>query len=120
MALAAILACGGDKQEAPPPAPEPAIVAPTASPTPSPTAPPTPRPAIIETGAWVEVVGTDSCLNMRAEPGLDQPIRACQPDGFVGRIGGGPVERDGHRWWQVEGQGWASEQYLRYSPAPDN
>ncbi len=80
---------------------------------------------------WVQVTGTDSCLNARITPGLTfdygegpQPVAVqnCLPDGFIGRLAAQgwdvstspPVQADGHWWWQVLGQGWMAEDWLAF------
>jgi Tol biopolymer transport system component len=134
--------------ESPSPSPEPS---PSPSPSPEPTPeplppppptgsnpPPPPGPAIdpsypgsLRPGDWVEIAGTDSCLNMRYEPKLPVPdpggavrdnVMNCLPDGFIGRLDGFnywsspsiPVQADGHWWWHISGQGWAAEEFLRF------
>jgi hypothetical protein len=49
------------------------------------------------------------------------PVRECvkpSPISVPFRIVGGPIDRDGRRWWQVKREhltGWAAEEFLRYS-----
>lgn len=80
---------------------------------------------------WVQIAGTESCLNVRIAPGLtwhypenDEaiPTLNCLPDGFVGQLSFGPntpkdaqgmpVQVDGYWWWYLLGQGWVAEDWL--------
>ena len=107
--------------------PEPAV---TSEPTPSP--PPAPvHVGPLKEGDWVQVSGTDSCLNVRMQPSLapaypegdpSTAVMNCLPDGFIARLGYGvtlsgqqmPVNADGHWWWYLLGQGWAAEDWLAF------
>lgn len=67
-------------------------------------------------GVWVRVEGSGDCLNFRVSHS-DQsysPINFCQADGFEGYIVDGPVYEDGRWWWAIAGQGWATEDFLRF------
>lgn len=124
------------------PGPTPSVVTP--APTPKPTVSPSPSPTPAPTGAWtpptgysgslrpdtaVQVTGTGSCLNVRAQPGLtydfgqgpQQVVSVnCLPDGFIGIVSaiqwsfgeGPPIQSDGHWWWFMLGQGWVAEDWL--------
>ncbi len=123
------------------PTPEPLPPAPEATPQPPPPDPKAyaPQPATIDpayTGAlrpgdWVQVTGTDSCLNVRSEPWLPPPppdgqtydnVLNCLPDGFFGWLEGSvwgdktslPVNADGRWWWRIVGQGWAADEFLTF------
>ena len=108
----------------PPASPPPAVPAGPATATLDPAYPGSLRP-----GDWVRVTNTDSCLNVRWEPGPPvlppgaQPydnILNCLPDGFVGRLESTiwadktslPVNTDGRWWWHLAGQGWAADEWL--------
>ncbi len=82
-------------------------------------------------GDWVQVTGTDSCLNVRSDPRLPVPlpdgqtydnVLNCLPDGFVGWLDGSvsgdktslPVNAEGRWWWRITGQGWAAEEWLTF------
>ncbi len=120
--------------EAPMPSDSPA---PSPEPTPGPLTPaPTPSapvyPGSLKSGDWVQVTGTDSCLNVRTQPGLALPYQEadpatlvlnCLPDGFIGRLSTdtlwqgqtpAPIYADGHWWWQLFAQGWVAEDWLAF------
>jgi Tol biopolymer transport system component len=127
------------------PSPSPSSSPKPATPTPEPTpeitatpAPTTPPPGTLHIGVWVRVTGSETCLNVRSQPGLVQrvpdgsgatleypvPVLNCLPDGFVGKLvdAGGigpegqeqhpPITADGHVWWYVLGQGWVAQDWL--------
>src|SRR3972149_2615203 len=83
--LAAAIACGGSGKEATP-APPPPPQGPPEEATVPPVATPAPDEKAVKIGAWVEVFQTDACLNVRAGPGLSQPVVACVPDGSLGLL----------------------------------
>jgi hypothetical protein len=66
----------------------------------------------ISVGSEVVVYAAGSCLNFRAEPSINAEVNSCQIDGTRGTVVDGPVEADGHTWWNVEGYGWASAEFL--------
>ncbi|HLI28262.1 MAG TPA: SH3 domain-containing protein [Chloroflexota bacterium] len=76
----------------------------------------------------IEAVSGDLELNVRAGPGLDQPIIGTLPPGVPVRVVGGPVLADGWVWCEHEsaaGRGWSvclgleGAQYLSAGyPAP--
>lgn len=77
----------------------------------------------LEIGEIVVVAGTGDCLNVREEPRIDAKVLFCRPDGWKFIIQGGPVEQGGYVWWQLGGEGWAVQDYLRYpeeAPLPQN
>jgi hypothetical protein len=123
----------------PEPSPTPEFLPPAPPPTPfDPNAPPpasaSPNPAhtgTLRAGDWVQITGTDSCLNMRYLPQMPVPgpdgaildnVLNCLPDGFVGRLDAfglayqatAPVFADGRWWWHIVGQGWAAEEFLTF------
>jgi hypothetical protein len=73
----------------------------------------------------VVVAGTaPDCLKIRASPGLAGEEVGCLDDGTEVTVVAGPSDADGLEWWQLEGHGWASSQYLRYpdegpTPTPE-
>ena len=67
----------------------------------------------IAVGANVVVIGAGDCLNFRAEPRIAADSLTCQLDGTRGVIVDGPVQAGNITWWQVEGYGWATAEYLR-------
>jgi hypothetical protein len=64
-------------------------------------------------GANVVVIGAGDCLNFRVQPNAGGERLTCQLDGTRGVIVDGPVQADDITWWQVEGYGWATAEYLR-------
>lgn len=77
----------------------------------------------LEIGEIVVVAGTGDCLNVREEPRLDAKVLFCRPDGWKFIIQGGPMEQGGYIWWQLGGEGWAVQDYLRYpeeAPLPQD
>lgn len=79
------------------------------------TAPGVPWP--LKVGAQVVVAGTGSCLNIRAQPRPDAPVLNCIRDGVERTVTEGPRIVDGRRWWVLDGEGWAVDNYLRYPDA---
>ena len=146
--LAVGLTGGGPSSQAtePSPAPSPSVTilpvepTPDVTPSPSPVDPsPVPSPAPpaaysgpLKLGDWIQVTGTDSCLNVRNQPGLTLPypeadpatlILNCLPDGFIGRLSTDtlwqghtavPIFADGHWWWHLFAQGWVAEDWLTF------
>jgi len=79
----------------------------------NPAAPGVPWP--LEVGAVVIVAGTaPDCLKIREAPAISGQELDCLNDGVTLSIIAGPVDADGIEWWQLEGQGWAAANYLRY------
>jgi hypothetical protein len=69
-------------------------------------------------GAEVVVTGAAPCLNVREGPALNQAAVDCIADGTAIVVASGPVDADGHQWWQVEGRaGWVVADYLRFADA---
>lgn len=66
----------------------------------------------IEDGGEAVVYGAGSCLNFRGETQLAATVATCQLDGTAARVVDGPVVAEGITWWQLEGYGWASEEFL--------
>jgi hypothetical protein len=57
------------------------------------------------------------CVNFRQLPSLSSnPPASCQIDGTTGPVAEGPIDADGHRWWRIEGYGWATDEYLAAVP----
>ncbi len=84
-----------------------------------PDEPPVPGvPWPLEVGANVVVAGTaPDCLKIRQEPAITGQELGCIDDGTAVRVVAGPVDADDIEWWQLEGQGWAAANYLRYPDA---
>ena len=67
-----------------------------------PATPPLPGPPL-QPGARVIVRNTGGQnLRCRAQPGLDAEIVGRLPEGAITTLESGPVQQDGHLWWQVE------------------
>ena len=92
---------------------------------PTQTATPTPTSifflpeGVIDVGAYVQVIGTGGAgLRMRAEPGLDSPIRFSALDSEVFLVIDGPIDSDGYTWWHLEApydqtrNGWSAGDFL--------
>jgi hypothetical protein len=102
------------------------IPVPTATPTPVPT--PTEIPAQsptpneegrIRVGSTIEIAGTGGDgLRLRQDPSLNGEIAFLGLEGEIFNVVGGPEQRDGYLWWQLEAplnperQGWAVSTYL--------
>ena len=74
----------------------------------------------LEKGAKVVVVAGAGppCINVRPSPGLKEPAVDCIADGTVLVLVDGPVDADGHQWWQPQDRGgWVAGEYLRYADA---
>jgi hypothetical protein len=72
----------------------------------------------LEVGAEVVVVGTaPDCLKVRQQPSITGTELDCLKDGETVKIVAGPTSADDIEWWQLEGQGWAASNYLRYPDA---
>ncbi len=98
----------------------PIVVTPTlvASPTDS-ALPPGPPSGTIQIGAYVQINGTGgNGLRLRAEPGLNSPVRLVGSEAEVFRVDDGPREIDGYSWWYLVGPfdetryGWAVANFL--------
>jgi hypothetical protein len=69
----------------------------------------------LEVGADVVVVGTaPDCLKIREQPTTAGTQLGCLEDGSTATVVAGPVDADDIQWWQLEDQGWAASDYLRY------
>ena len=67
----------------------------------------------LEVGGNVRVSpGVGECLNIRTAPGKSAAVVTCLSHGSPARLVGGPVEADGITWWQLDGHGWASGEFL--------
>jgi hypothetical protein len=71
----------------------------------------------LKIGDTVIVTGTGSCLNVRAAPRPDAPVRNCLKDGTEVTVVEGPRFVEGRRWWLLAGEGWGADSYLRYPDA---
>jgi hypothetical protein len=71
-----------------------------------------PPGSTVAIGQEAVVYGAGDCLRFREEPRLAGKELSCQPDGNKARVIAGPVEADGIAWWQLDGLGWGSGQYL--------
>lgn len=115
--------------------PTPDLFVPVVTPAPPASwSPPAGYTGALRYGNWVQVAGAETCLNVRAVPGLiypntdppqDVPTLNCLPDGFIGQLSFGPnydwsygqpvpVQADGHWWWNLLGQGWVAEDWLTF------
>lgn len=80
-----------------------------------PTAPPIPGiPWPLEVGVSVVVAGTQDCLRIRQQAGVNETQVACLKDGAIATIDAGPVAKDDLEWWHLKDQGWAAGAWLRY------
>jgi murein DD-endopeptidase MepM/ murein hydrolase activator NlpD len=59
------------------------------------------------------VVGTDSCLNVRAAPSLAGEVLDCLPDGTAVIVVGAAEAADDQVWRRLDGRGWAAGTYLQ-------
>lgn len=67
----------------------------------------------LEVGGRATVnAGRGDCLNVRIAPSTSAQSTGCIADGLTVRLVMGPFEADGITWWQLEGGGWVSGQYL--------
>lgn len=108
------------------------IPLPTQTPTPLPLQPevpagtPTDEPDVgIQVDGYVQISGTEGeGLRMRSDPSLDGEIINIGLEGEIFLVIGGPEDRDGYLWWQLEAplngtrRGWAVSNYLEFAPSP--
>lgn len=103
------------------PAPtETAIISlPTSLPVETEIAEPVLPPGTIGIGSYVKVSGTEGAgLRIRIEPGTSTEVMFVAMDEEVFRIIGGPIEKDGYLWWQLEAPydktraGWSANPYI--------
>jgi hypothetical protein len=111
------------------------IPAPTATPLPptptltsfppTPTLSPTPGPGQLAVGVYVQITNTgQEGLNIRAEAGLTAQVVFSGFDDEVFLVTGGPIEADGHTWWQLTASydstrsGWAAADFLTVIESP--
>ena len=108
------------------------IPVPTYTPTPLPTQPdipvvnPTSEPAAgIHVNGYVQILGTEGeGLRLRRDPSLEGEIVNVGLEGEIFLVIGGPEERDGYLWWQIEAplnttrKGWAVSNYLEFAQSP--
>jgi len=110
----------------PGPSPTPLPPTPTLTPLPpTPTVSPTPGPGELAVGVYVQINNTgQEGLNIRAEAGLTAEVVFSGFDDEVFLIIGGPMEADGHTWWNLAASydtarsGWAAEDYLAVIESP--
>ncbi len=113
----------------------PAVAAPTQAPggpdpqltpAPSDTAPPPPPPGSVQIGAYVQVIGTGDAgfLNLRAEPGVGNPVNYLAIEREVFQVQAGPADADGFVWWYLVDPasgsrfGWGVQNYLQVVQGP--
>ena len=108
------------------------IPVPTYTPTPLPTQPEFSilTPTIeavhgIQVGGYVQILGTEGeGLRLRQDPTLNGEIIHLGLEGEIYQVRGGPEERDGYLWWELEAplnetrQGWAVSNYLVPAQSP--
>jgi hypothetical protein len=72
----------------------------------------------VQTGPFVRIDGTGSCLNLRASPGLDSDKVDCFADGVLLNHNRSVVTNQDIEWLNVTApdgtQGWASTEFLEY------
>jgi hypothetical protein len=66
----------------------------------------------LSVGIQAVVYGAGDCLNFHEEPRVAGKTLSCQGDGAKARIVSGPVEADSITWWQLDGLGWGSAEFL--------
>lgn len=75
----------------------------------------------ISIGQEVVVATGGSALNLRQNPGTDEPVVAKLSNGTVMTVVGGPQSAGNYQWWELDGtpgRGWAAANWLR--PASDD
>ncbi len=95
-------------------------------PAPSDTAPPPPPPGSVQIGAYVQVIGTGDAgfLNLRAEPGVGNPVNYLAIEREVFQVQAGPADADGFVWWYLVDPasgsrfGWGVQNYLQVVQGP--
>lgn len=66
----------------------------------------------LSVGIQAVVYGAGDCLNFHEEPRVAGKTLSCQADGAKARIISGPVQADDITWWQLDGLGWGSAEFL--------
>jgi len=108
------------------------IPVPTYTPTPVPTQPDFPlvtptveQVAGIYVDGYVQISDTEGeGLRLRRDPSLEGEIVNVGLEGEIFLVIGGPEERDGYLWWQLEAplnttrRGWAVSNYLDFAQSP--
>lgn len=85
---------------------------------PSPPAPPSlPASGSLAVGQTVLVQGTGDCLRVHAQPRMESAQTGCIADGTPVSLREGPVQADGHSWWNLTTLGWVVADYLKPAPA---
>lgn len=81
------------------------------------------RPAPLSTDIVVFGVAADDVLNVRSDPGVDNPVVATIPPEGTGIVHtGATAEVDGEIWWEIDrddAQGWVNRRYLSVQPTVD-
>jgi hypothetical protein len=95
------------------------ITLPTRAASPTTTIPAVLPPGTIGVGAYVKVTGTEGVgLRMRAQASTSAEVLFMTMDEEVFLVIGGPEEKDGYTWWQLEAPydktrtGWSVDAYL--------
>ena len=103
----------------PAPTETPVTIIPTSIFTPTPTPELGPLPGIMGIGAYAKVSNTGGAgLRIRQSATTEALTQFIAMDEEVFKIIGGPVEKNGFTWWQLEANydknrtGWAAEEYL--------
>lgn len=97
----------------------PASLAQSPSALPTAAAPPTSAPAATA-GPRGATIAAEGGLNIRADHSLSAKVLFTAGNGSRVSIAGGPIEADGHTWWQIEigGQrGWCAGEFLQLDTA---
>jgi hypothetical protein len=75
----------------------------------------------VTTGAFVQITGTGvNGLRIRTSPGTATEVIFIAGEFEIFKVIGGPIDQDGHTWWQLTApydqsrQGWAAADYLSY------
>jgi hypothetical protein len=97
----------------------PVTIVPTSIFTPTPSPELGPLPGIMGIGAYAKVSNTGGAgLRIRQSATTDSLTQFIAMDEEVFKIIGGPVDKNGFTWWQLEANydknrtGWAAEEYL--------
>ena len=109
----------------PAPTETPVTIVPTSIFTPTPTPELGPLPGMMGIGAYAKVSNTGGAgLRIRQSATTDSLTQFIAMDEEVFKIIGGPVDKNGFIWWQLEANydknrtGWAAEEYLTLITLP--
>lgn len=109
----------------PAPTETPVTIVPTSIFTPTPTPELGPLPGVMGIGAYAKVSNTGGAgLRIRQSATTDSLTQFIALDEEVFQIIGGPVDKNGFTWWQLEANydknrtGWAAEEYLTIITLP--